>query len=129
MYQEYLEFSTNTGDMIDITSEVEEIVKKSGIKNGLCLVFNIGSTGAILINENEEDLIKDFGEMFGKLSEGIHRHPSNAHSHLKAGLVGPGKTIAVNNGELELGTWQSVIFCEFDVKPRKRKVLVKVIGG
>ena len=129
MYKEYIELSTKTDDLIDITPKVEEIVKKSGVREGLCLVFNIGSTGAVLINEYEDRLLEDFGKMFGKLTSGHHRHPSNAHSHLKAGLVGPGKTIGVSDGRLELGTWQSIIFCEFDVCPRERRVLVKVVGN
>lgn len=129
MYKEYIELSTKTDDLIDITPKVEEIVKKSGVREGLCLVFNIGSTGAILINEYEDRLLEDFRGMFGKITSDRHLHPSNAHSHLKAGLVGPGKTIGVNDGRLELGTWQSIIFCEFDVCPRERRVLVKVVGN
>jgi len=128
MYSDFINFSTNTNDLIDITDEVKKIVDKSRVKDGLCLVFNIGSTGAIMINENEERLFEDFREFFGKLTTGRHRHPSNAHSHLKAGLIGPGKTISVKGGKLELGTWQSIIFCEFDTCPRNRKVLVKVVG-
>ena len=128
MYQDFVEISTKTGDIIDITNEVEKIVNDSGIKNGFCLVFNTGSTGSILVNENESRLLEDFGEMMGKLTEGEHNHPSNAHSHLKAGLMGPGKTMGIDNGELQLGTWQSIMLWEFDVKPRERKILVKVIG-
>jgi len=128
MHSDFVEFSTETNDLIDITNEVEKIVDKSEIKNGICLIFNIGSTGAILINENEERLFKDFVEFFEKLTAGRHHHPSNAHSHLKAGLIGPGKTISVREGKLELGTWQRIIFCEFDTCPRNRKILVKVIG-
>lgn len=128
MYQDYIEISTKEGDIVDITSEVEEIVKESGIENGHCLVFNLGSTGSILINENESRLLDDFRELFEKISSGGHRHPSNAHSHLKAGILGPGKTIAFKNNQLQLGTWQSIMFCEFDVKPRDRRILVSVIG-
>lgn len=128
MYEEVIEFSTEVDELVDITERVEEVVERSGIKNGLCLVFNLGSTGAILINEWEEGLLEDFKEILAKLTSGRHRHPSNAHSHLKAGIIGPGKVIGVRNGKLELGTWQSIIFCEFDVRPRNRRVLVKVIG-
>ena len=128
MYEEILEFSARTDDFVDITGKVEEIVGKSRVKNGLCLVFNLGSTGAILVNENESSLLEDFRETLEKITSGRHRHPSNAHSHLKAGLVGPGKIIGVKDEKLELGTWQSILFCEFDVRPRSRKVLVKVIG-
>ncbi len=128
MYQDFIELSTKTNDMVDITPMVREIVQKSGVKDGTCLVFNTGSTGAVLINEYEEGLLEDFRETLKRIASGKHRHPSNAHSHLKAGLVGPGKTVALKDGELELGTWQSIIFCEFDVRPRKRRILVRVTG-
>lgn len=129
MYEKILEFSTETDEVVDLTSQVEEIVDKSGVKDGLCIVFNLGSTGGILINENEEGLLNDFREMQDKIVKGRHHHPSNAHSHLKAGLTGPGKTIGVGGGSLQLGTWQSILFFEFDVRPRSRRVLVKVIGS
>jgi len=128
MYQDFIELSTKEGDMVDITSEVEKIVEKSGIKEGLCFVFNPGSTGSVIINEYEPNLLEDFRKTFSKIVEGEHLHPLNAHSHLKAGLLGPGKFVSIKKGELQLGTWQSIIFCEFDVKPRNRKILVS-IGG
>ena len=128
MYSDFIKISTRTNDLVDITEEVEKIVRKSGVKRGLCLVFNSGSTGAIMINEYEERLLEDFRELFEKLSSGKHRHPSNAHSHLKAGLIGPGKTISIKDGKMELGTWQSIIFCEFDTCPRERSILVRIIG-
>jgi len=128
MYQDFIELSTKEGDMIDITPEVERIVERSGVKEGLCFVFNPGSTGSVFINEYESMLLKDFRDLFEKISSGEYRHPSNAHSHLKAGLLGPGEAISIKDGELQLGTWQSIIFCEFDVKPRNRKILVSVLG-
>ena len=128
MYQEIIKLSTKTDDFIDITPEVGEIVEKSGIKDGLCLVFNIGSTGSVIINEYETRLLNDFKETLEKITSGKHMHPSNAHSHLRAGLLGPGKVISIENGQMQLGTWQSIIFCEFDVRPRDRRILVTVIG-
>ena len=128
MYQKIIEISTNPDDIIDITSDVEEIVEESKIKDGVCLVFNLGSTGSILINENEDGLLEDFRETLKGITSGKHRHPSNAHSHLKAGLIGPGKVVPVKDGSLQLGTWQSIMFCEFDIRPRERKILVTVIG-
>ncbi len=128
MYKDFIEISTQTDDIIDITKEVEKIVKKSKVKEGLCLIFNEGSTGSILVNENEERLLEDLREMMEKLTSGRHRHPSNAHSHLKSTIIGPGKTIGIENGNLELGTWQSIMFWEFDVKSRQRRILVKVFG-
>ena len=68
MHEEVIEFSTEVDELVDITERVEEVVERSGIKNGLCLVFNLGSTGAILINEWEEGLLEDFKEMLAKLT-------------------------------------------------------------
>ena len=99
MYEETIEFSARTGKFVDITGEVEEIVGRSRIKDGLCLVFNLGSTGGILINECENGLLEDFGETLEKITAGSHQHPSNAHSHLKAGIVGSGKTGIDNRGQ------------------------------
>jgi len=128
MYQDFIELSTKEGDMVDITSEVEKIVEDSGIEEGFCLVFNPGSTGAVIVNEYEERLLEDFKELFSKITLGNHRHPSNAHSHLKAGLLGSGKTLCIKNSKLQLGTWQSIIFCEFDVKLRNRKLIISVLS-
>ncbi len=128
--QETLRVSTGAGpDLVDITREVEGVVRKSGIGEGLCLVFVPGATGAIVINENEPSLIEDFKKTLGKLApEGGFRHPGNAHSHIRAMLLGPGETIPVEGGRLLLGTWQGIFLANLDTGPRERDVVVGVLG-
>lgn len=127
--------TTGKGDMTDISSEVKEIVRKSLIKNGLCNVFNIGSTGIISTIEFEPGLENDFPEIMKKIippstSYGHEKtwHDGNGHSHLQASLAGPEITIPVVNKSLQLGVWQQIFHFEADIKPRKREIIVTVMG-
>ncbi len=128
--QEILKVPTKAGpDLVDITGEVEGVVEKSGIKEGICLVFVPGATGAVVINENEPGLMEDFKKTLEKLApEGGYKHPHNAHSHIRAMLLGPGETIPLEEGRLVLGTWQSIFLVNLDTGPRDRDVLVRVLG-
>lgn len=116
-------------DLADITGKVNAIVEKSRVEDGVCLVFCRGATGAVVINENDPALLDDFKR---KLSDIIPReayaHPGNAHSHLRAMLLGPSETIPVKNSRLDLGTWQSVFLINLDTSPREREVVVQVIA-
>lgn len=113
---------------VDITSKVAELVKKSGVKEGVCVVFSKGSTGAIIVNENDDDLISDLKELICKLvpENKSYKHPINSFSHLRAMLFGVSKTVPIINGELDLGTWQSIFLVNFDNVPRKREVVVVI---
>ncbi|MBM4240262.1 MAG: YjbQ family protein [Euryarchaeota archaeon] len=116
----------------DITNEIAGILKKANIKNGLINVFTRHSTSGIVINENESRLIKDFENALKSLipSDRNYLHnaiDNNADSHIRAFYVGSSETIPVENGSMNLGTWQSVFFVELD-GPRSRKVMVTVIG-
>ncbi len=122
-------------DMTDITSEVEAVVAKSGVVTGLCNVFNVGSTASVGTIEFEPGLARDFPEMMERLvppgrSYGHEKtwHDGNGHSHLQASMLGPSVTIPVENGVLATGTWQQIFHYEADVKPRKRRVIVTVMG-
>jgi len=128
--QSILRVSSRAGpDLLDITGQVSRVVEKSGIKEGICLVFVPGATGAVVINENEPDLLEDFRETLRKLvPEGGHKHPHNAHSHLRAMLLGLGETIPLEGGKLVLGTWQSIFLVNLDAGPREREVAVRVLG-
>ncbi|MFP4045553.1 MAG: secondary thiamine-phosphate synthase enzyme YjbQ [Candidatus Aenigmatarchaeota archaeon] len=131
VYQEIIELETQGEvEVKPITGRVEKVVEDSGVENGLCHIFNLGSTGSIFVNENESRLKKDFKDFFSSLTkkEKIYRHPRNAHSHLRAASVGPGETVPVVDGRLELGTWQELFFIEFDIKSRKRRIRVTVTG-
>ncbi|MCD6450714.1 MAG: YjbQ family protein [Thermotogaceae bacterium] len=120
-------------DMIDITCEVEEIVRKSGIRNGIAVVFIPGATGAIVTIENEEGLVEDFKNVLSQIIPQRHgylhdRIDNNAVSHLRATFLGSERSFPVVNDSLLRGTWQNIFFVELDVRPRNRKIVVQVTG-
>ncbi|MDD5317996.1 MAG: secondary thiamine-phosphate synthase enzyme YjbQ [Candidatus ainarchaeum sp.] len=116
--------------LLDITGDVGKAVSGSGVKSGICLVFAPHATAAIILNESEPNLSEDFEAAFARLfPPGAYAHnriDGNAEAHLKSGFAGAGACIPVENGALALGTWQSVLLCEFD-GPRERRVIVKVV--
>ncbi|BAD86387.1 hypothetical protein, conserved, UPF0047 family [Thermococcus kodakarensis KOD1] len=129
-----LRFSTEGEiDLVDITHEVERIVEESGVQNGQVLVFVPGATGAIITIEHESGLLEDFKralkELIPKGAGYLHdRIDDNAHSHLRASLLGASECFPVVDGRLVRGTWQQIFFVELDVRPRHRRVVVQVIG-
>ncbi len=128
---ESLTFSTEGEiDFIDLTSRVQEVVRGSGIKNGFTHVFAPHATGIIVLTEYEPSLLNDIRSLLEKLApkRGSYRHPSNAHSHLRSVLLPPDRTLPVVDGRVVVGTWQSLLFIETDVHPRRRTVVVQVIG-
>ena len=131
--QRTITLSTHSHEvLVDITPEVLDVVKESGIKNGLVNVYAQGATAAIMIQENWDDSVQtDVVHLLQKLiPHGVWLHDrqdGNGDSHLKAGIVGPSETIPVINGELGLSTWQNIFFCEFDGPRSSRKVVVTVM--
>lgn len=119
-------------ELIDITSHVQNIVKRSGVKEGVCYVYVPHTTAAVTINENADpSVINDIQNYLNKLVpfDGPYSHAEgNSDAHIKTSLVGCSKIIVVTNGDLLLGTWQGIFFCEFD-GPRNRKVHIKVTAG
>ncbi|PAB58336.1 secondary thiamine-phosphate synthase enzyme YjbQ [Anaeromicrobium sediminis] len=117
---------------VDITYLIDEAIEKSGIGNGIVVMYCPHTTAGITINENADpDVVRDMLVALNKVFpiEGDYRHfEGNSHAHLKSSYMGVEKTIIINEGKPLLGTWQSVYFCEFD-GPRKRKVNIKVIEG
>jgi secondary thiamine-phosphate synthase enzyme len=125
--------SVKTGSrtqMIDITDQVRRVVKDSGVKNGLVHVCSLHTTGAVTINENADPAVpKDILNTINKivLWDDQYRHmEGNSAAHIKVSLFGPSEMVAMENGSLVLGTWQSIFFCEFD-GPRQRKVNVTIM--
>ena len=114
---------------MDITSEVREAVKSSGVTDGVCTVFVPHTTAGVTINENADpDVTRDMIDTLNRLvpQDGAYRHAEgNSDAHLKASMMGFSVTVFVENGKLVLGTWQGIYFCEFD-GPRNRHVLVRV---
>ena len=122
-------------DLHDITEQVAAIVQRSGLRTGLVHVFNVGSTAAVGAIEFEPGLQRDLPELLDRLippsrSYGHEQawHDGNGHSHLQATLLGPSITIPLAEGRLVLGTWQQVFHIECDIKPRRREIVVTVIG-
>ena len=128
---EELNVSTNErNELIDITSEVKKIVKKSGIEEGICVVYCPHTTAAITINESADpDVKRDILMWLNKLvpeNSGFKHSEGNSDSHIKSSLVGASEILIIKDGDLVLGTWQNLYFAEFD-GPRQRKVIVKII--
>jgi secondary thiamine-phosphate synthase enzyme len=122
-------------DIIDITQKVTSIVKESDLTDGICTVFCSGSTGAITTIEYENGLLKDFPDMLERIAPRNipYAHDQrwgdgNGHSHVRASLVGPSLTIPFVNRKLTLGTWQQLVFIDFDNRPRSRNLEILILG-
>ncbi len=117
-------------EFIDITEEVEKAVRESGIKNGVCYLYVPHTTAGITINEGADPSVKkDIINTLKKIAPynvGYLHMEGNADSHIKTTLVGSSVNIFIENGNLILGQWQSIFFCEFD-GPRTRKIYLKIL--
>ncbi len=136
VYQEEVDVKTGgEGDILDITDLVENVVRKSGIKNGVVHVFAIGSTAAISTMEYEPGLKRDLPEALERIApkNAEYKHhlrwgDYNGHSHVRATILGPSLSVPVRDGRLILGTWQQIILIELDVRARSRRIMVTVMG-
>ena len=132
---EHLSFSTKTRRaLINITLQVEELLRKSGVKEGICLVNAMHITASVFINDDESGLHRDFDRWLEKLAphEPVSQYDhnngeDNADAHLKRTIMGREVVVAVTNGKLDFGPWEQIFYGEFDGRRRKR-VLVKIIG-
>jgi secondary thiamine-phosphate synthase enzyme len=127
--------SIGENDMIDITHQTDEAIKASGLQDGIVVVFVSGSTASITTIEYEEGLKKDFPKMLARIApseiEYEHDnawHDGNGHSHVRASLIGPSLIVPFKNKSLMLGTWQQIVLLEMDTRPRKRKIVLQMIG-
>jgi secondary thiamine-phosphate synthase enzyme len=117
-------------DFIDLSNAVKSAVEKSGVKNGLVHVFAPHATGILVLTENDDALLRDITVFLNELvpKKKTYNHPSNAHAHLRSMLFPPDKTLPIVDGAVEFGTWQSLLFVETDVYPRKRTILIQIMG-
>ena len=122
-------------DIHDITDAIKDVVSQSGLKAGTVTVFCPSSTSALTTIEYESGAVSDLKRLFDELipqnREYAHNarwHDGNGHSHVRAALLGPSLTIPFVDGRLTLGTWQQVIYVDFDNKPRRRNLVVQMIG-
>ena len=134
-YTQYLWFNTkNRQEFINITSQVEEAVKKSAVKEGLCLVNAMHITASVFINDDEGGLHRDFAAWLERLApfgKEKYQHnltgEDNGDAHLKRTIMGREVTVAITSGKLDFGPWEQIFYGEFDGQ-RKKRVLIKIIG-
>ncbi len=119
-------------EMLDITSQIQQVLTQSGVKSGICVIFVPHTTAGITINENADpDVVHDILKEMNKIvpfSDGYRHSEGNSAAHIKASLFGFSQQVIIEDGRLVLGTWQGVYFCEFD-GPRRRQIYVKIIEG
>ena len=122
-------------DIINITGEVESALGKSKLKNGIVTVFVTGATAALTTVEYESGLVSDLKVAFERLAprRGEYAHNArwgdgNGFSHIRASLLGPSLTVPFLGGKLTLGTWQQIVFIDFDNRPRSRELVLQIIG-
>ncbi len=122
-------------DMHDITAEVAARVRESGARSGIVTVFCPGSTGGITTIEYESGALSDLKRLFDEIlpADRDYAHnrrwgDGNGHSHVRAAMLGPSLTVPFVDGELALGTWQQITFCDFDNRPRSRRLVVQIVG-
>jgi secondary thiamine-phosphate synthase enzyme len=134
---EYLTFNTKTTiAFVNITSQIEKLIKKSGIKDGLCLVNAMHITASVFINDNEKGLHKDYEKWLEELAphspidhyDHNKTGEDNADAHLKRQIMGREVVAAITNGQLDFGPWEQIFYGEFDGR-RQKRVLVKIIGN
>jgi secondary thiamine-phosphate synthase enzyme len=122
-------------DIIDITAKVREEIEQHKIQRGLVTIFVAGSTAALTTIEHEPGLVRDLKELMEKLIPSNRRYhhddrwgDDNGFSHLRASLFGPSLAIPIENGRAMLGTWQQIVLLDFDNRPRRREIILQLIG-
>ena len=127
--------SKKENDMVGLTKKISEAISESDISDGIVTIFVKGSTASITTIENEPGLVKDFPDMLSRIAPKnikYHHeemwHDGNGHSHVKASLIGPSLTVPFIDKVLCLGTWQQIVFIDFDTQPRSRRVVVQFAG-
>jgi len=132
-----MRFKINTegfNDIIDITDKVSEIVAKSKVKDGVCLISCPGSTAGLTTIEYDPNLLEDFKEFLEKIapSDRPYHHDEtwgdkNAFSHIRSALIKPFLAVPIEDEKLVLGQWQNIVLVDFDNRPRKREIIIKII--
>ena len=128
--------TTGDTDIIDITPQVTEVLRNSGIRDGVVFLFISGSTAALTTIEYESGVINDLIEMIDKIApknipyqHNLRWGDGNGYSHVRASLLGPSLNIPVANKKLLIGPWQQIVLLDFDNKPRERGVVIQIIGN
>ncbi len=127
--------TTGSDDIVDITSRVQEEIRKSGLDAGTVTIFVPGSTGAVTTIEFEPGVVRDLREALERaVPKGIpYAHneawgDGNGYSHVRAAWLGPSLTVPFTTGKVILGTWQQIVLCDLDNRPRERRVILQIMG-
>ena len=128
-----LEIKTNSrSEIIDITDKIQKVITDSKIKSGICIIYVPHTTAGITVNENYDPSVKtdilDYLEKIAPASARYKHTEGNADSHIKTSVVGSSATLVIEDGKILLGSWQGIMFCEFD-GPRSRKLVIKILVG
>lgn len=134
-YHELIKETRGNTDILDLTPDVQEWIAAVGVYEGILSIFVPGSTGALTTIEYEPGLLQDLPELLEKLiptNKSYHHdrtwHDGNGYAHLRAAMIGPGLTVPVHQGRLTLGTWQQIIFIDFDNRPRHRRIVLQLLA-
>lgn len=123
--------TNNTQELLDITSEIATIAEEANIQTGTITIYTPHTTTAITINESyDPDVKEDFIKQLSKiipLKNNYKHAEGNSHAHIKSSIIGNSRTIIIDDGKLQLGTWEGITFCEFD-GPRTRKLYIQMIN-
>jgi secondary thiamine-phosphate synthase enzyme len=119
--------------LVDITDEARAVVRRSGVREGLCSLYAQGATAALMIQENDDpNITLDVLDCLDKVAPaGVWRHDrvdNNGAAHIQAGLVGPSESVPIRDGRLGLSTWQNIFVCDFDGPRPRRTILVTIFG-
>lgn len=134
LFTETIRLSTSRErELVDLTRQAQELVRSSGVQEGICSLYAHGATAALMIQENDDPNIgRDVVDCLDKLiPKGVWLHDridGNGSSHIQAGIIGPSETVPIRGGKLDLSTWQNVFFCELDGPRRQRTVAVTILG-
>jgi len=131
-----LQFSTRGNvDILDITPSVGQAIAHSGLKNGVAVIFCASSTGALTTIEYEPGCLSDLRRLFDEIvpanrdyAHNLAWHDGNGHSHVRAALLGASLSVPFSAGNLLLGTWQQIIYVDFDIHPRSRELILQMLG-
>ncbi len=135
--KDLLERRTTAGtDILDLTGDVEGFVAASGIDDGWVTVFVPGSTAAVTTLEYESGAVNDLKRAIDRIApedaeyeHNLRWHDGNGYSHVRAALMGPSLTLPIAGGRVEHGTWQQIVLCDFDNRPRSRKIRLQAMGA
>jgi len=132
MIQELKISTKSQTEMVIVDEDIQSVIRESGVKEGLCVLWVPHTTAGVTINENADpavvrDILYEINKVI-PLRDSYHHMEGNSAAHIKSSLFGPSLTILITGGRLVLGTWQSIYFCEFD-GPRQRRMMIKILEG